>query len=167
MTNFPRATLIRRLAAMLYDTLVAIAIGMVAALAILLVFMVLFQNGQLDTQGHTHLSDWLKSSPLYTHLVQCWVLFWVCVFFMWFWRNGGQTIGMRAWRLRILSTTEQPITYPRVALRMLCALGGLGNLLLLIDWKNRLSLQDRIANTEVVFLSEQANHHRSWRGLNG
>jgi uncharacterized RDD family membrane protein YckC len=87
---------------------------------------------------------------------------WVTGFFVWFWRNGGQTIGMRAWRMRLYSTNEQSLGYGRAFLRMLYSLGGLGTLLVLLDVKYKQSLQDRLAGTEMRVLSKEANDHKSW-----
>ena len=159
---FPRAGFFRRLAAMVYDLLVAVAVGMVAAMVMIVSLIVLFENGVLDKQGAEHVSDILQQSVLYTSILQGWVLVWVVGFFVWFWRNGGQTIGMRAWRMRLFSTSEQPLTYGRAFLRMLYSLGGLGTLLVLLDVKYKQSLQDRLANTEMRVLSKAANDHKSW-----
>ncbi|WP_416307390.1 RDD family protein [Neptunicella sp. SCSIO 80796] len=165
VNTFPRAGFFRRLAAMVYDLLVAVAVGMCAAMAIILPLVILLENGVIDMRGAEHASDFIQNSLLTRTAIQVWVGLWVTGFFMWFWRNGGQTIGMRAWRLRILSTTDQPLTYPRILLRMLSSLLGLGTLLVLFDFKHKQSLQDRIAHTEVVSLTKEANHHRSWKGL--
>ena len=147
---------------MVYDLLVAVAVGMVAAMVMIVSLIVLFENGVLDKQGAEHVSDILQQSVLYTSILQGWVLVWVVGFFVWFWRNGGQTIGMRAWRMRLFSTSEQPLTYGRAFLRMLYSLGGLGTLLVLLDVKYKQSLQDRLANTEMRVLSKAANDHKSW-----
>jgi hypothetical protein len=32
----------------------------------------------------------------------------------------------------------------------------------LIDFKNKLALQDRLTNTEVLVLTKEENHHRAW-----
>lgn len=166
INTFPRAGFFRRLAAMIYDTLVAVAVGMCAAMAIILPLVILLENGVIDMRGAEHASDFIQQSVLIKTAIQLWVGLWIMGFFMWFWRNGGQTLGMRAWRLRILSTTDKPLTYPRILLRMLSSLLGLGTLLVLFDFKHKQSLQDRIANTEVVSLTKEANHHRSWKDLN-
>jgi uncharacterized RDD family membrane protein YckC len=159
---FPRAGFLRRLAAMIYDTLVAVAVGMCAALVAIVVLVILLENNVLDKQGMEHSSAVIQASPLYKTLIQIWVGAWVLGFFVWFWRNGGQTIGMRAWRLRLFSTTDQPLTYSRALWRTLCSLGGLGTLLVLLDVRHKQSLQDRLAKTEMLVLSKEANHHRSW-----
>ena len=162
---FQRAGFFRRLAAMIYDLLVAVAVGMVAAMVMLISMLLLVENGAVNKQGYENFSELFQHVPLYQHILQVWVGIWVIGFFLWFWRNGGQTIGMRAWRLRIFSTTEQHFGYGRALWRLVCSLGGLGTLLVLFDIKHKQSLQDRLANTEILYLSKEANHHKAWKEL--
>lgn len=163
--TFQRAGFFRRLAAMIYDMLVAIAVGMVAAMLMLIAMLLLAENGVLSMQENQNFSELFQHNPLYQHVLQAWVCLWVVGFFLWFWRNGGQTLGMRAWRLRIFSTTAQPFGYRRALWRLICSLGGLGTLLVLFDFKHKQSLQDRLAGTEILFLSKEANHHAAWKDL--
>ena len=160
--DFPRAGFMRRLAAMIYDALVAVAVGMVAALVLLVIFTICHSNGLIGQQ-HDHLSDFMQTSKIYTTILQIWVAVWVLGFFLWFWAKGGQTIGMRAWRMRIFSTVEAPMTMGRLCLRLVSSLGGLGTLLVLLDFKNKQSLQDRLAKTEILVLTKDANDHKQWR----
>ena len=157
-----RASFFRRLAAMVYDILVAVAVGMCAAMVMLLTMLLLVENNILDYQGYEHFSDLIQHSFTYQLILQVWVGLWVVGFFLWFWRNGGQTIGMRAWRLRLFSTTDRPFGYRRALLRLICSFGGLGTILVLFDFKSKQSLQDRLANTEILVLSKEDNHHSSW-----
>lgn len=157
-----RASFFKRLLAMIYDTLVAVAVGMCAGLVMLAALMILFGNGVLSLQGFETPSDLIQSSWQYKLIIQIWVGAWVAGFFLWFWKKGGQTLGMRAWRLRIFSTVDKPMTWPRLILRLISSFGGLGTLLVLFDIKNKQSLQDRIAQTEVVKLSKEANDHKQW-----
>lgn len=163
--DFPRANFIRRIAAMIYDALVAVAVGMCAGLTFLVIMLICFQTGVIDNSGFSHFMDFFQQSLLYTTLSQVWVSLWVIGFFLWFWRNGGQTIGMRAWRLRLFSTTDQPLGYGRALLRILTSFAGLGTLFVLFDFKNKQSLQDRIAGTEMLVLSKNANHHKAWEDI--
>ncbi|GFD84632.1 RDD family protein [Alteromonas sp. KUL150] len=157
-----RAGFIRRLLAMVYDTLVATAVGMCAAMVMIVTLVVMLKNGTLDLQGYAEPADLIQASFGYKLLIQAWVGLWIAGFFLWFWRRGGQTLGMRAWRLRIYSTVEEPMTWPRLFIRLFASLGGLGTLLVLFDFKNKQSLQDRLAKTEVLKLSKEANDHKSW-----
>lgn len=161
-TSLKRAGFVRRLLAMVYDTLVAIAVGMCAAMVMIVLLVVLLSNGILDLQGYDDPSALIQHSFLYKTLIQIWVGLWIVGFFLWFWKNGGQTIGMRAWRLRIYSTVEAPMGWGRLVLRLVASLGGLGTLLVLFDVKHKQSLQDRVANTEVLQLTKEANDHKSW-----
>ena len=157
-----RAGFIRRLLAMIYDTLVATAVGMCAAMVMIVTLVVMLKNGTLDLQGYAEPADLIQASFGYKLLIQTWVGLWIAGFFLWFWRRGGQTLGMRAWRLRIYRPVEEPMTWPRLFIRLFASLGGLGTLLVLFDFKNKQSLQDRLAKTEVLKLSKEANDHKSW-----
>ncbi|MFC3094541.1 RDD family protein [Alteromonas sediminis] len=160
--NMPRAGFIRRLAAMVYDVLVAIAVGMVAALVMSLTLVVLIGNDVLPANGATDPSVAIRESLLYTSLLQVWVALWVIGFFLWFWKNGGQTLGMRAWRLRLFSINDQPPSWGRLVIRMLSSLCGLGTLLVLLDVKHKLALQDRASKMEMLVLTKFANDHKNW-----
>lgn len=157
-----RAGFVRRLAAMIYDALVATAVGMCAAMVLIVILVVSLKNGWLDLQGYSEPNELLGKSVLYKTVIQVWVGLWVAGFFLWFWKRGGQTLGMRAWRLRIYSITEEPVGWGRLVLRLLASLGGLGTLLVLFDVKNKQSLQDRVAQTEVLKLTKEQNNHKSW-----
>ncbi|WP_334020060.1 RDD family protein [Alteromonas sp. S015] len=161
-SSFERAGFVRRLLAMIYDTLVATAVGMCAAMVMIVTLVVMLKNGALDLQGYAEPADLIQASLGYKLLIQTWVGLWIAGFFLWFWRRGGQTLGMRAWRLRIYSTVEEPMTWPRLFIRLIASLGGLGTLLVLFDFKNKQSLQDRLAKTEVLKLTKEANDHKSW-----
>lgn len=76
------APLPRRLAAAVYDGLLLIAVWMVA----LLLDVVL--RDLLDLER-----EW--------HALRAYVFLIGFVFFGWFWTHGGQTLGMRAWRLKL------------------------------------------------------------------
>ena len=84
-------------------------------------------------------------------------LFLVCfLFYAWFWMHGGQTLGMRAWRLRVQRFDGSPLTLWQVLLRFLAAIPawallGLGYLWMLVD-KDRLALHDRFSESMIVRL---------------
>lgn len=158
-----RAGFFRRLAAMVYDTLIAVAIGMLSALVLIAILTALLETGLLPKLGFEHVSDLIQQNWVYQLVIQVWVALWVSGFFLWFWKNGGQTLGMRAWRIRIFNLKENDrVGYSRLVLRLFSSLGGLGTLLVLLDFKNKLALQDRLTDTEVLVLTKEENHHRAW-----
>jgi uncharacterized RDD family membrane protein YckC len=130
------AGLFRRLMAMLYDLLLLFSLLLFATASALLV-----TRGTLD----------------YHHPLFRTYLFLVCfMFYAWFWTHGGQTLGMRAWRLRVQRLDGQPITLWQALLRFLSAIPswavfGLGYLWLLID-KKHMALHDRISESVIVRL---------------
>jgi uncharacterized RDD family membrane protein YckC len=70
------------------------------------------------------------------------------------WRNGGITLGMRAWRVRLVSCDEQVISWPRCLLRFLVGLislgaFGLGIFWAIVDSKNR-GWHDLAARTLLI-----------------
>lgn len=163
-TNLQRAGFLRRLAAMVYDALVTVAVGMLAAIVITALLTIALESGLLSKQGYQHVSDLIQHSLVYALVIQIWVAIWVLSFFLWFWKNGGQTLGMRAWRLRLYSQKENTqIGYWSLVLRLIFSFGGLGTLLVLFDVKHKLALQDRVAGTQMLVLTKEQNHHKNWQ----
>lgn len=78
-----------------------------------------------------------------------------CVFYSWFWTHGGQTLGMRAWKIRLVTTDGQPLGWTQSLLRCVFALlswglAGGGFLYILLN-KKRLALHDIASNTRMVW----------------
>ena len=70
------------------------------------------------------------------------------------WRYGGMTVGMRAWRVKLVSDDEHMISWPRCLLRFLVSLAslvafGLGIFWSLVDSKNR-GWHDLAARTLLI-----------------
>ncbi|RUO76907.1 hypothetical protein CWI84_11155 [Idiomarina tyrosinivorans] len=159
--NSPSAGFLRRFAAWIYDALVAIAIAMLSsALALGLV-------ATLTAMGWLSLGNAEDHAALLTHSIwyKVYLLTVQVVFFGWFWWRSGQTIGMRAWRLRLQNPDGSRLTIKQVAIRMLTCLLGLGNLWVLVDRKHKRAWHDYVAGTELVTLSKQANQLYYWREL--
>ena len=97
------APLIKRLLAIFYDSFLLIAVLFLAMALLLLV-----------TGGH----EFQAGNPLLT----AYLLLVSFVFFGWFWTHGGQTLGMRAWKLQVQQTNGNPINWQHVALRFMTAL---------------------------------------------
>ena len=133
MTDRRRPGSLRRLAAISYDLLILGAV-LIAATALTL----LFSQGKAIAAG----TWWYQ---LYIALI-------VTAYFAGFWRYGGQTIGMVAWRLRVVSTTGKPLSLMQAVWRAVIAplswlAAGLGYWWILFDtdrraWHDRLSRSD-------------------------
>lgn len=99
------APLLRRLIAAIYDGLLLLGIWMVALLIDILI------RDQFGAER-----DW-AALRAYLFLIGA-------VFFGWFWIHGGQTLGMRAWRLQVMGRNGEALRWPdaglRYAMTMLC-----------------------------------------------
>ncbi len=158
--NFPRAGFRRRFGSWVYDVLIAFAVYMVAGAISFLLFNLLINFDVIGMQGFEHSIDLQRSSFIYSVLIYGWNIAWVSFFFIFFWAKSGQTLGMKAWRLRVQNQDGTRINKMTGLKRLLPTLLGLGNLTVIFDRKNKLSLQDRLTNTEVVLLSLEANRGR-------
>ena len=158
--SFPRAGFRRRMASWLYDALIAIAVYMTAGAASFLIISLLVHFGAFGLQGYEHLSDAITNTYWLLLPNELWKLAWVAFFFIWFWSKSGQTLGMKAWRLKVQNQDGGLMTKTTAMKRLLPTLLGLGNFAVLIDRKNKLSIQDRLTDTEVVLLTLEANRGR-------
>lgn len=98
----------------------------------------------------------LLGLPYHAGMLRGWLLLVGLLFFGWFWTHGGQTLGMRAWRLQLRREDAGPLNWPRAVLRYALAwpswlLLGVGVLWSLIDSRKQ-AAHDRLAGTEVVLL---------------
>ena len=94
------------------------------------------------------------ASPIMKILLQFYLLGVCFAFYGWFWVHGGQTLGLRAWRLRVVRHDRAPITWRHAALRFASAILswaalGLGFLWIYIDPQCR-AWHDRLSGTRVV-----------------
>jgi uncharacterized RDD family membrane protein YckC len=96
------ASLLRRLGAIVYDTLLLFAILFVATALV------------LPLTGGTAVP---AGQPLFSLYILA-----ICfLFYAWFWTHGGQTLGMRAWKLRLQQHTGEAITWRQALLRFAIA----------------------------------------------
>ena len=126
----------RRLASMLYESLVVFAVLLIG----FLLPQILLSGFGLAMAGRL----------LWLH-----VLLLLMVYFVWFWLNGGQTLPMKTWKLRLASADGRRLRPLQALLRYLAAwpssvLCGFGLFWALVD-KDRQFLHDRIAGTCIVF----------------
>ena len=97
------ATTKRRLLSIVYDSLLLAAVIFIAYA----IFMPVAKSAGIET-GHPITSVYLLS-----------VIF---LFNAWFWTHGGQTLGMKTWRIKLVHENGQAISWGQALLRYLCAL---------------------------------------------
>jgi uncharacterized RDD family membrane protein YckC len=138
-------SLLRRLTAMLYDTFLVIAlVAVVNGLALGVIVKA--------TAG--------EQQVLSAHLVQLLTTLTIVAFFSLFWLKSGQTLGMQAWRIKLVDFQGQPPTLGKAMIRCLGALLsgvclGLGYLWCLVDRNNRY-WHDYLSRTELILLPKRS-----------
>ena len=128
-------TLARRLFAMVYDAVILLGL-LILASAVALPF---------GSVNKIALQDFWFTLWL---LTVCFAYLGSC------WRNGGMTVGMRAWKIKLISADKNLISWPGCLLRFLVAMVslsffGLGILWALVDKKNR-GWHDLAAHTLLI-----------------
>ena len=136
--EYQSAGLFRRLAAILYDSLLIIAMWLITTL-----LLVAFINDGTALQG-----------PLY----QFGLYFEACLFYSYFWRLRGQTLGMQAWKIKLVTPDLQTLSWQECFTRLFFALVsismlGLGFIWMLFD-PDKLTWHDRASGTRVILLRE-------------
>jgi len=148
--QFPAAGLVRRLAAMFYDSLLAIALMMVVTLLYQQVLLrLLYGSEQLQMLAD---AGRLDIDPLLSTLL----LFSLFGFFAKFWTHNGQTLGMQVWGIRIQNADGRAIDLWQALLRFLIALVsllclGMGYWWMLID-KQKRTWHDIYSESQTVQL---------------
>ncbi|MDI9238766.1 RDD family protein [Lysobacter sp. LF1] len=146
----PTALIGWRLAALVYDLLPAIALWMLASV----VFTVAF-----TLSGHGSRENIAPFSALQWLLwLVCWLL--TGAYALLSWRRGGQTLGMRPWRLKVVGADGGMPDWRALAIRYAVGsasllLAGLGFWWAWID-RERLTWHDRASGTRMVRLPKRA-----------
>ena len=132
-TTAPR---FKRLAALLYDAF------LITALLFLSTFLLLLARDG-ETFGPNHVGYILSQLAVGgAYLIFCWM-------------KSGQTLGMLAWRIKLVNPeTQSPLSFQQASKRYLFAclgfwLGGIGLLWMFLNPK-KLSLADYLSRTEMV-----------------
>ena len=149
MTNVtPSPALPRRLMAMLYDTLLVLPLVMLSV-AILLGVRTLVVGTPADDEV----------VQVDAYLVRLAAVATVIGFYCWFWIKNGQTLGMQAWRIKLVTLAGEAPGASACLLRCLGALFsaaclGLGYLWCLVDRQNRY-WHDYLSGTELILLPKR------------
>ena len=132
--------LLRRLGAMAYDTLLLLAILMMLS------------------YPYVWLTSGAKPGLVVKTLYQLYLIAICFLFYGGFWVRGGQTLGMRTWRIKLVRQDGGPITWTIALKRFVSALLsllclGLGFLWVLYD-RDKLAWHDRLSGTRLIRLSK-------------
>lgn len=128
--------MLRRLASMLYESMLLFAIAFLAT------WLFQFAAGTLRIEG------WR------VHVLQLFLLAVFASYFLWCWLRGGQTLAMKTWRIRLVSKNGHGKLAPQAAmLRFFYALmlvpTTIGIFWAMVD-RDRQFLHDRLAGSLLV-----------------
>lgn len=145
--NYPTASLARRLAAMVYDGLILLALYIMTGFALIAIIKAL-NNGEFPGT--------LPAAVNFS-------VFFIIAFFYYSdsWRRrNGQTIGMKAWGLKLVNENDGPLQLSQCMLRVgigffSLVIFGLGFFWMLIDKQQR-NWHDMASLTRVVFIPKAA-----------
>ena len=120
------AGLVRRLIAIIYDLLLLLAILFIATAAAMVV---------------NNVDAIVPGQPLYPFYV-IYLLTISFIYYGWFWTHGGQTLGMKTWKMKLQQENGDAVTWPLALLRFITAIiswstAGLGFLWSLFHPKRR------------------------------
>ncbi len=135
MSGETSAPLARRLAALLYDAL--LLLGLMFVFTLLLIFA---RGGRAIAAGTT----WYEASLVAVAFAFCGLS----------WTRGGQTVGMKAWRIRVVALDGGSLDWRRAALRFFASWlsllpAGLGYWWALLD-REQCCWHDRLSGTRVL-----------------
>jgi uncharacterized RDD family membrane protein YckC len=133
----------RRLAAMVYDTLLLLSVLMIAT------GIIVIPLGMVTGEGE------IADNLLY----RLYLMVLIVGYFVWPWLRGGQTVGMRSWRARLVSMDGSAVELKQVLIRFFAALlswavMGLGFFWVLID-PAKLAWHDRLSNTRLILVEKK------------
>ncbi len=133
----------RRLAALLYDALLLAALMLIFTTALVMLFV----RGAIMPE----------TAGAWAYLYRTALLAIVIGYYLVNWTRSGQTLGMRAWRLRAVDEAGQRMSAQAALLRFLYGViawapAGLGVLWLYVD-SQHLALHDRWSRTRVIHLT--------------
>jgi uncharacterized RDD family membrane protein YckC len=139
----------RRLAAMAYDSILVLSIWMVVTFLVLQMFGI--------ENARTVDGDAVALDPLYKNVLFSAMLVSAWAFFGWFWTHSGQTLGMQAWRIRVVQNDGTSITAVQSGIRFILAIVsfvalGLGYLYILIN-PDKAAMHDKLSGTRMVRVS--------------
>ena len=134
-SNCPPASLIKQLAAMLYDGMLVFGVLFFAtAIALML------------NQGEA-----IESNPWFS----LYLLLTLFTFYAWFWKKSGQTLGMRVWKIRIVTESGGNPGWGACYLRLIFALLSLRCFGLGYWWRlfKPYTWHDRLSMTSIIDVS--------------
>ena len=131
------------LAAMFYDLVLLFGILLLATTLVVVPLKISHEATTLD--GNLLL------------LFQLYLVAVIIIFYTWFWSHGGQTLGMRTWKFKVVSQSGEQLSLLYACKRLLLALLTLAPAGLGVWWKffdsDNQTLYDRLAGSRLILVA--------------
>ena len=85
-------------------------------------------------------------------------------YYVWCWVKGGQTVGMKTWRLQVYKANGELLTYKEAYLRSFFSFGGISSIWALID-KEKRGLQDLLVDSIIIELPKDFYKNQNQKPL--
>lgn len=143
---YTKPSLFRYLGVMVYDTLLLLSVLLLAS-ALAVAFNALVNHGEAIEAGNPFFFLYLITVSF--------------VFYGWFWTHGGQTLGMRSWKVYLINRTDTNITWKQSFIRFAAAIiawfpVGLGFWWLYLG-KDKQSWPDMLSATKLHYSKNAKN----------
>ena len=143
MTASPTAGFIRRFIALIYDALIVVAI-LILASAIGLAVAALIYDAETVKEG----SILVENPFIFAWLIFCWFYY-----YFYCWLKTGQTLAMKAWRLKLVTNSGQDIQLWQAIVRFFTGLFGISIITTLLP--QRWALHDQLSQTRVIVVPKE------------
>ena len=149
--NLPRATFLKRFLAYFYDVLLSVSLYVFAGIIFFCIFSVLIYFNLIEKNVDQHNIDVLMSSGFYILCNELFKLSFVVFYFFYSFTKIGQTVGMKAWNLKLQTVQGRLPSYISVLVRLFFACGGVAILTVCFN-RHLLAIHDILSQTEIVQL---------------
>lgn len=149
--EYSTPSLLRRFAAMVYDSLLLMAIS--------ILYGAIMAGINVATKGVPATGERITWGAFGVVVFLGWVVT-IAYFFCYFWHKSGQTLGMKTWRMKVVNNNDLNCpSYTQCIIRCLCApfslcLLGAGYWLMYTN-SGRQTLHDKISKTRTLLLTRE------------
>lgn len=149
--EYSAPSLLRRFAAMVYDSLLIMAIS--------ILYGAIMAGINVAIKGAPPTGERITWGIFGVAVFIGWILT-IGLFFCYFWHKSGQTLGMKTWRMKIVNSDNLNCPgYPQCIIRFLCApvsicILGAGYWLMYTNIE-RQTLHDKISKTRTLLLDKE------------
>lgn len=144
--------LLKRLIVIVYDALLLTALLFTVGTLVAAIMTFALNGGNAITEAHPYYL-FSQLSILVVLLLSGFL------FYSWFWRHGGQTLGMKTWHIQLVSADESEIDWKKTLIRFSAAIlslsvFGLGFFWCILD-KDKRTWHDILSGTKLIQLTKK------------